>query len=369
MTEREQQVLALIRQNALISQDSIAAKLKISRSSVAGHIMRLAAKGVIKGRGYVLQDAPFTVVVGGANMDICGAPGDKLRLNDSNPGSVTVSPGGVGRNIAENLSRLGVQCRLITAVGADQHGDMLLQQGRAAGIDMGYILTVETEQTSTYVSILDERGDMLVGINDMSIIDHLTPERLLDHEAMLKQANMIIADTNLPAESLAYLAESCAAQSLLVDTVSVAKALKLLPYLSSVHTLKASLIEAAALTEMSGASQQNAAAMAKCLHGKGVARVFITLGPGGVYFSDGKAHGIEPVANEADVVTNANGAGDAFTAGLAQAWLDQRDIGDSVRYALSAARVALSHRATINPGMSPATVNRIYEENYATGNE
>ncbi|MGY8794759.1 MAG: PfkB family carbohydrate kinase, partial [Woeseiales bacterium] len=140
MTSREQQVLALIRNDALISQEEIAAKMRISRSAVAGHVMRLVAKGVIKGRGYVISDKPFSVVVGGANMDICGAPSSNLRLQDSNPGKVTSSPGGVARNIAENLARLGIDCRLIAAIGTDHHGDLLVKQGEAAGIDMRYVL-------------------------------------------------------------------------------------------------------------------------------------------------------------------------------------------------------------------------------------
>ena len=65
------------------------------------------------------------VIVGGANMDIHGAPNAALRQHDSNPGTVQSSPGGVARNIAENLARLGVDCRLIAAVGNDHHGHHL----------------------------------------------------------------------------------------------------------------------------------------------------------------------------------------------------------------------------------------------------
>lgn len=364
MTEREQQILALIRGNALISQDAIADKLRISRSAVAGHIMRLVAKGVIKGRGYVISDDPFAVVIGGANMDICGASTDRLRLQDSNPGAVTSSPGGVARNIAENLARLGVDCRLIAAIGADHHGDLLLQQGQAAGIDMRYVLQLEAEQTSTYISVLDDAGDMLVGINDMSIVDQLRPERLQVHEQMLKQASVIIADTNLCEESLAYLGGTCIDQPLVVDTVSVAKAIRIKPYLDTVHTLKASRIEAEALSGISSPTNRQLPKVAAWLHERGVARVFITLGPAGVFYSDTDKQGLVSPHKNAGKVKNANGAGDAFAAGIAYAWLQRWELIDSVRFAISAANVALSHRATINPSMSAATVNRIREAQY-----
>ena len=124
MTPREQEILALVRSDPLISQADIAARLGISRSAVAGHIMNLTGKGIIKGRGYVLASDPFVALVGGANMDICASPASRMRMHDSNPGSVVTSPGGVARNMAENLARLGVDCRLVAAVGADHYGDL-----------------------------------------------------------------------------------------------------------------------------------------------------------------------------------------------------------------------------------------------------
>ena len=180
----------------------VAAVLGISRSAVAGHIMNLTNKGIIKGRGYVISDNPFVVAIGGANMDIHGDPSGALRQHDSNPGTVRTSPGGVARNVAENLARLGTDCRLITAIGNDHHGRMLLQQGRDAGIDMQHVLQFESSQTSTYMSVLDRSGDMFVAINDMAIIDELTPERLRSYEANLKQAALLVFRQNLPDKPL-----------------------------------------------------------------------------------------------------------------------------------------------------------------------
>ncbi|MGY8794758.1 MAG: kinase, partial [Woeseiales bacterium] len=95
---------------------------------------------------------------------------------------------------------------------------------------------------STYVSILDDAGDMLVGVNDMGIVDRLKPETLQLHEQMLRQASIIVADTNLCEEALDYLSGTFIEQPLFVDTVSVAKSVRIKPFLNSVHTLKASRI-------------------------------------------------------------------------------------------------------------------------------
>mgnify|MGYP001816435415 FL=1 len=365
MTEREQQVLALIRENPLISQAAIAGRLGISRPAVAGHIMKLVAKGVIKGRGYVLSEAPYAVVVGGANIDICGAPATELRMRDSNPGRVTATPGGVARNIAENLARLGVDTRLVTAIGADYHGELLCTQAESAGIDMRYVLELEAQPTSTYVSVLDDTGDMLVAINDMSIVEEITPDYLQRHEPLLRRSGLLIADANLTEESLGYLARSFGGEPLFVDAVSVAKARRLLPIIDAVHSLKVSLAEAQAICGIRTTRDGSLPKLASWLHERGVARVFITLGAGGVYYSDGSEEGIEKPAESPSGIVSASGAGDAFVAGLAVPWLSDCSLARSVRFATSAAEVTLAHAAAINPAMSAETVIRHSEERHA----
>ena len=134
MTEREQEILALLRQDPMIAQQELADRLGISRSALASHISSLMRQGYVQGRGYVLREGPYAVVIGGANMDICGCSHDNLRIGDSNPGRVRTSAGGVGRNIAENLARLGTDTRLLSAVGNDQYGHHLLDVTQRAGV-------------------------------------------------------------------------------------------------------------------------------------------------------------------------------------------------------------------------------------------
>ena len=73
MTQREQEILALLESNPMISQQELADKLGITRSSVAVHISNLQKKGYIAGKGYVLRKKDYAVVVGGVNVDICGS--------------------------------------------------------------------------------------------------------------------------------------------------------------------------------------------------------------------------------------------------------------------------------------------------------
>jgi pseudouridine kinase len=362
MKSREQQILSLIRDNPMLPQQAIAAQLGISRSAVAGHIMNLTRKGAIKGRGYVLSDAPFVVVIGGANIDVHGKSNKALRRNDSNPGTVNIAAGGVARNIAENLALLGVDSRLVSAIGNDHHGQMLMRLCRAAGIDMQYVQEVDSVPTSTYLSVVDDSGDMHVAVADMSIIDHLGVERLQPHQVALGQASLIVLDTNLADDALAWLTNTFADKTIFVDTVSTSKALRIKPYLPFIHTLKLSMIEAEALSGSEARTQTQLRKIARQLHTEGVKRVFITRGNKGVFFSDGNAQGVQKLQRAKPEVRNTGGAGDAFLAGLAYAWLENWPIDDSVLFALAAADITLSHAATVSPALSLAAINRTVEE-------
>ncbi len=323
--------------------------------------MRQTEKGVLGSRAHLPGDGPFVAVIGGANVDIHGRPTDSLRLQDSNPGTVQISSGGVARNIAENLARLGANCRLITAVGDDEYGRLLIDDGRDAGIDMQHVLRIGGARTSTYLSILDDRGDMHVAINDMATVGALSADQLRRHESMLKQASLMILDTNLPADSLAWLTQTFSEQALFVDTVSAVKATKITPYLQSVHTLKMTRAEAEALSGMNPKTEAQLRELAGWAHERGVARLFITLGDGGVFFSANNRHGIEKPRRRRQTMKNSGGAGDAFLAGIAYAWLENWPEARSVQFALAAADVTLDNSATTSPTLSLDAVNRVAE--------
>ena len=361
MSSREQQVLSLIRDDPMLPQQSIAEQLGISRSAVAGHIMNLTDKGFIKGRAYVLSDAPFVAVIGGANIDIHGKSLKALRQKDSNPGTVHTSAGGVARNIAENLARLGVDSRLISAIGNDHHGQMLMRLSRDAGIEMQYVHEIASAPTSTYLSVLDDTGDMQVAIADMSIIDQLSAERLRPQEAMLQQSSLMILDTNLSDDALEWLTGTFVDRTIFADTVSTTKALRLKPYLQSIHTLKAGTIEAEALTGCEARTQAQLRRVASLLHDEGVKRVFITRGDQGVFYSTGDKQGMQKMKHTKHEIHNAGGAGDAFLAGLAYAWIEDWPLNKTVQFALAAADITLSHPATSSPALSLTAVKRAME--------
>ena len=140
MTQREQQILEWIRQDPMISQEDLAQRAGITRSSVGVHISNLMKKGCILGKGYLLPDSGYVAVAGAVNVDIGGRSAGPLVGRDSNPGTVTVSMGGVGRNIAHNLRLLGVRVSLLTALGEDPHAGQVADSCERLGIDLSRAL-------------------------------------------------------------------------------------------------------------------------------------------------------------------------------------------------------------------------------------
>ncbi len=147
MTERETEVLALVAKFPTMPQQEMAEKLGISRSALAGHIMNLTRQGYIQGKGYIVAPSRYVAVIGGANMDICGRAKIPLSGSDSTPSDIFSGFGGVGRNIAENLARLGTKCHLVTAVGRDMWGEKILEHCRELAIDTGASLVVNGATT------------------------------------------------------------------------------------------------------------------------------------------------------------------------------------------------------------------------------
>ncbi|HJC41686.1 MAG TPA: winged helix-turn-helix transcriptional regulator [Candidatus Intestinimonas pullistercoris] len=356
MTQREAQILQWIQENPMISQQELADKAGITRSSAAVHISNLMKKGYIAGKGYIIRTAPYAVVVGGVNLDIGGTPFAPLVGQDSNPGRVRTSLGGVGRNIAHNMALLGLDVRLITALGDDLNAQKITTSCIELGIDLAPSLQVPGGTTSTYLFLTNEKGDMALAVSDMEIYDHLTPRYLSTKEQLLNNARLVVCDTNIPAETLQWIAENCRAP-VFVDPVSTAKAGKVKPVLGRLHTLKPNRIEAELLSGVAITDDKSLSAAADALLATGLHRVFISLGGEGVYAADHLGGRIKVPCGPARMV-NTTGCGDAFMAALAWGWLEGLGLEEAARAGLAASAIAMEGAETINPEMSAAALRR-----------
>ena len=289
-------------------------------------------------------------VIGAVNMDITGTPAAELRTGDSNPGRVALSPGGVGRNIAENLRLLERKVSLITIMGEDAYGDIIREQCRNAGIDLQFSFTDPLARTSTYLCVNEENGDVHAAIADMSIYELLTPERLEPLLPMLNKGTMLIADANLPEETLKWLAAKVTIP-IAADPVSCAKAERLRPLLSGLTLIKPNIPEAELLTGMEIRGDGDLGRAADAMHRLGVRRVYISLGGRGVWADDPREGG-ELIPCFPGVIVNTTGCGDAFVAAAADAFLNGLSTLEAARRALAASAVCAEDHAAVNPKMS-----------------
>jgi pseudouridine kinase len=297
----------------------------------------------------------YVTVVGGVNIDIQGFPKKKLIPEDSNVGTVKISLGGVGRNIGENLIRLGISTKLISVLGDDIYSSKILKDSYDIGLNMNDSMILKGENASIYLAVLDEDNDMHIAINSMDIFDKMTVGFIKGKKHILDNSKLCVLDTNIPSDVMEYLLNEYKDKDIFLDTVSVTKAKKVKNLTRHIHTIKTNRIEIEAITEIEAKDEDGLRKNGEYLLGKGVKQVFITLGKNGVFYCNRDTMKIIRVNNIKPV--NTTGAGDAFMSALIYCYLSNIDIDESAKFATAASIIALSHENTINPNMSAENIN------------
>ena len=276
-------------------------------------------------------------VIGAVNIDICGTSEKKPVLHESNNGSVNISFGGVGRNIAENICMLGFHVEMITALADDFFGKQIVAAGEEAGIGFSHSIHVPGASCSTYISINDNNKDMFLAVNDMKIYDNLTVEYIESQMKFLNSCAIVVCDTNIPEKVLKYLALNCKAP-LAVDPVSMNKAMKLKSIVGRFTIIKPNIFESEFLTGIKVVNDLSLKNNADFFHSLGVKYVFISLGERGAFFSDGKKCGIIPAYTKLPLV-NASGCGDSFIAAVIWAYLEGKTVDAMAKAGVCAAAI------------------------------
>lgn len=371
LTEREKEVFDLIKEDATVSREEIAAELSISESAVGTYIHHLSNKGYLLGRGYITAPEKKVVVVGGANLDIKGYSPNYIK-GSSSPGWVEESSGGVGRNIAEDLGHLGEEVVLLTAISNDHFGEKLKQETKEAGVDISHfkISSALEQKTGVYLAHLDQNGDLIGAVNDMSILKKIDQEYLSEKRKIIETSSILIFDTNLEKNTISYLLDLCQNKNMkkIADTVSVEKALKLKGELENLDYLRGNLDEievVLGLVEIEDSEAVKALSIKtriekiKTFYTKNdlLPELIITTGKDGAYYLKKSETGIEISHFEAEKVTKeeiveTTGAGDALTAGFAAGIMNEYPIADSIKLGIKASALTIKSELTCNPELA-----------------
>lgn len=296
--------------------------------------------------------AADVVVVGAACLDVKARLRGDTIAGTSNPGDVRLSVGGVARNIAENLARLGTPTALLSVVCEDDFGHTIIRQTGAAGVDTSHVLRSCDHHSAAYIAMLGSHGDLLVGVDDTSMIEALTPEYVAECAELLRRARLVVIDANLPVISAEALLGICADASVpvVLDPVAFTPALRYRHLIGSFFMVVPNEIEATALTDVrvTGESQAIKAAQQLVADGCEIA-IIKCAGAGLVYATPSLTGNVPALAVE---VVDPTGAGDALTAALVYALLNDIPIDEAVRLGVSAAALTLSSAETVRQDLS-----------------
>lgn len=291
--------------------------------------------------------------IGGACVDRGYNVHGSVVFNSSNPAARGDAVfGGVARNVAENLARLGIETALLTVTGNDRPGQAMLDELRVAGVDVNLSATIEGA-SDEYAAIM-ERGELVVGAADMRAIESLTPADLDDRWEEIARVSWLFVECNVQEAVVRACADrrSIARYKLAADAVSAPKSHRLPERLDAIDLLFINEGEAQAYLGDGGTREED---LARRLVARGAPAVVLSSAERGVICAQGGSFVRIPAAQARRV--SATGAGDALIAGTLRGLLAGQDLPGAVRTGANLAALTLESERSVRPDLSPALLD------------
>jgi len=293
--------------------------------------------------------------IGGIVADRKARVTEKLHPGSSNPVNMSSCPGGVVSNIARNLGKLGCTASLFSAVGRDAAGEQVLRDLASPDLDLSGVSHIAGRPTASYTAVLDENGQLFIGLADMAIFDELDVEWADRVTTAIGKHRFWILDANLPAATIERILNAKTSETtVLVDPISVAKAARVRNAMHKIDVFFPNAKEAAVLSGRSVATAEDVVEAAAQIRRSGVGTVVVTLAEDGIYVDDG-ARGKFMPAIPAQRVLDVTGAGDALVAGYAYAVI-ANERHEPALWGLAAASLAVETEESIAPNLNRESV-------------
>jgi ribokinase len=302
------------------------------------------------------------VVVGSINTDLVAVTRRIPVVGETVLGSdFQIHPGGKGANQAVGVARLGYPVRLIGRLGNDTFGAELRAHLEKAGVEISGVSTSDGA-SGVAVIVVSSKGDNSIvlapGANSK-----VTPEDIDANISVLRGAGIVLAQLEIPLETVEYLARVCARENvpLILDP---APASDLSPGIfKDVAWFTPNQTEAAFYLGHNH-TQSTAlppADIAKRFLSNGCRGVVLKMGAHGTYLeSQGGIGSLVPAFLVDAIDTTA--AGDAFNAGFATALMLGKSPLDSAVFAAAVAAISVT-RTGAQPSMpSMAEVEKFLKD-------
>jgi pseudouridine kinase len=303
----------------------------------------------------IAQSAEVVACIGGVVVDRKARVIERLHPGTSNPVTVRSCPGGVVCNIARNLAKLGCGTAIFSIVGHDANAEHALDDVETPNLDLSGVNRSSTRPTASYTAVLDEKGQLYIGLADMAIFEELDPDWADSIASAIARSRFWILDANLPAATIERLLRANQGRAtVFVDPISVAKAARVRPVLNEIDVLFPNAKEAAALSGHSVETRDDLVQAAAEIRRRGVGTVIVTLGEDGVYLDNGE-QGRFIQAIPARKVSDVTGAGDALVAGYVYA-VAAGERYEPALWGLAAASLTVETEESIAPSLDRESV-------------
>lgn len=349
MNTNEKAIIKIIKENPYITQKELGDRLNLTRSTIATLVSNLMQKNIIKGRGYILNNiASGIYCIGGMNVDRkFNLLGDFIPKT-SNPASSQIFVGGVGRNVCENLGRLGHRPYLISVAGFDQDFEFIKSQSTNF-VNFDYVKQFKDATTGSYSAVLNSSGDMVFAIADMSIYEKMNLEWIKNYSEVLKTARLIIVDLNTPRDVVEFIINFCNENSieLIIVAVSSPKMNRLPKKLAGVTWLIVNQDESEAYFDLKINNENDLSLCGEKWLDTGLENIIVTRGTKSSIYGN-KYSGLEffyPLKAEKPI--DVTGAGDSFTAGIIYGHLMDYKKNKTIELAIANAYYTVQRKETV----------------------
>lgn len=361
LSQKHEKILEILKVNPFIQQKELAEMIGLSRSATANLLSQLVEEGFLLGKAYVINETrnELIVCVGGANVDSKLILENKVQLYTSNPAQEAVSVGGVARNIAESLGRLGRKVSLLSLIGNDEDGRLIFTQSSPFML-MNNTRMVHGERTGRYTAVIQKNGELIVGLANMNICEKMDAHWIDLNRSHLISAKFIVADTNITKsafEQLITISKETGLR-LVICGVSSPKMKRVPSDIRKVFLAIFNLDESQAYLKT---DETDLNKIVNMWLQKGVENVIVTNSTNGIGY--GHQNEVKVIDTfKAKKVTDVTGAGDSFASGVLYGLSKDLSFEESIDYGKLVSLLTVQTKDSVRKDLSSKLIEKEMEK-------